>query len=62
MAVSICILTRILVNSWKVDFHPNGNEVLTGATSLTSYDVSTGAKSAEVGMNSKYIMALAYVI
>jgi WD40 repeat protein len=27
---------------WKIDFNPNGNEILTGTTSLKTYDISTG--------------------
>ena len=29
---------------WKVDFNPNGNEILTGTLSLSTYDISSGDK------------------
>ena len=27
---------------WKIDFNPNGNEILTGTVNLQTIDISTG--------------------
>lgn len=40
---------------WKLDFNPNGNEVLTGTISLIRYDISTGNKVNEYNKSSRYI-------
>ena len=47
-------------NSWKIDFHPNGSEIVTGALSMTAFDVDSGMKIQEFGKGSKYIHSVTY--
>ena len=47
---------------WKVDFNPNGNEIMSGALSLKVFDISNGEIIREFNKGSKFIQALAYVI
>jgi WD40 repeat protein len=36
------ILSNKSFDIWKIDFNPNGNEILTGTLNLQTYDISTG--------------------
>jgi len=44
---------------WKIDFNPNGNEILTGTLSLQTLDITSGTKTNEFNQ-SKFIHSLAY--
>jgi WD40 repeat protein len=46
---------------WKVDFNPNGNEIMSGALSLKTFDIFSGEIVNEFNTGSKYIHSLAYV-
>jgi hypothetical protein len=51
-----------LSSIWKIDFNPNGSEILTGSLIMSSYDVSTGALINEYNKEeSKFIYSLCYV-
>ena len=46
---------------WKLDFNPNGNEIMSGTLSLKVFDISTGEVTKEFNRGSKFIQSLAYV-
>ena len=50
-----------LLDVWKIDFKPNGNEIMAGVFSLRLLDVSSGEVIKEFNKGSKFIQSLAYV-
>lgn len=45
---------------WKVEFNPNGNELLYGTLSMKVLDISSGEVTKEFGQSSKFIYAHSY--
>ncbi len=45
----------------KIEFNPNGNEIISGTLSLKVYDVTSGEVVQEMGQGSKFIQSVAYV-
>lgn len=44
-----------LFDIWKIDFNPNGNEIISGALSLKTFDISSGEITREFNKGSKFI-------
>eukprot|EP00347_Sterkiella_histriomuscorum_P006397 403352918 len=49
-----------LLDIWKIEFNPNGNEIISGALSCKVFDISSGEMTREFNKGSKFIQAIAF--